>query len=174
MHTTRPVSLQPVSLPEDAAKLARASGLVLQRLMAGDPTPQDAKPPKDAGPAETRAGDAVRLRVERPDGSRADLDVPPAALALLASLLEEMGRGAWVTVLSTRDELTTQQAADLLRVSRPYLVKLLTDRQIPYRTVGSRRRIRLEDVLRYRERSDAARHKGLDELVAEAQALRMY
>ena len=149
----------PASLPEGVARLAQESGLTLQRLIAEE---------------QQVGADAVRLRVERPDGSRADLAVPPAALALLASLLEEMGRGGRVAVLSTRAELTTQQAADVLRVSRPYLVKLLTDGRIPHRSVGTRRRVLLEDVLRYQEHNAAARHRVLDELAAESQALGMY
>lgn len=80
-----------------------------------------------------------------------------------------------MTVTSEKnEELTTQQAADFLHVSRPYFVKLLDQGKIPHRKVGVRRRVRLEDVLRYMDETGDAASKALDEMVAENQKLGLY
>jgi excisionase family DNA binding protein len=99
--------------------------------------------------------------------------IPTSALRLFLHLLTEMSQGHAVTLIPTRTELTTQQAADLLNVSRPYLVKLLDEGRIPCRTVGKNRRVRFDDLMTYRGKDDEARAKVLDQLTAEAQELGM-
>ncbi len=111
------------------------------------------------------------LRVRISDGNGPDIELPAAAVDLLVHLLAQMAEGNAVTLTPIHPELTTQQAADLLGVSRPFLVKLLDERKIPYRRVGTHRRILLEDLMRYKEQMDARRREILDELAEQAQVL---
>ena len=100
------------------------------------------------------------------------IELPSGAVQLLLRLLEDMASGRAVTIMARGAELTTQQAADVLNVSRPFLVtQLLETRKIPYRKVGTHRRVRLDDVLRYKEQIDKDRRQVLDELTVQAQEL---
>jgi excisionase family DNA binding protein len=135
-------------LPDlETATLARASAEELGRLLAQTP-------------------EAHRARVSM-DGI--DLVLPKHALALLRDILAEMAQGHAVTIVPTHAVLTTQQAADILNVSRPHLVKLLEADEIPFTRVGTHRRIRYEDLMDYKARRDAQSQAALDELVEQAQ-----
>lgn len=111
-------------------------------------------------------GDApVPLRVDDERGEEV-LAVPRAAVELLVRILTHMAHGQGVSVVPANAELTTQQAADLLNVSRPFLIGLLNAGEIEYRMVGTHRRIRAEAVLDYLRTDDRRRREAADELTA--------
>jgi excisionase family DNA binding protein len=104
----------------------------------------------------------------------APVEVPGSVVRVLAEVLDHARRGEAVRVIADDEEITTQQAADLLNVSRPYLVGLVDRGEIPARKVGTRRRLKLSDVLLYREIDQARRLDAVRSLAAEAQELGLY
>jgi excisionase family DNA binding protein len=104
----------------------------------------------------------------------AEVSLPMPAVHLLLRALKEMAEGHAVTLLPVDAELTTQQSAELLRMSRPSLIKLLDEKKLPYRKVGAHRRIRYEDVLIYLKTERARRTKVMEELIAETERLGLY
>nr|WP_287938643.1 helix-turn-helix domain-containing protein [Algoriphagus sp.] len=114
----------------------------------------------------TKQGPTMMIRVEGKS-----LSVPTKAVKLLEKVLDQMALGNSVQVTSIETELTTQQAADLLNVSRPHLVKLLDTGKIPFRKVGSHRKVSLKDLQKYEADLKEIRRKGLDFLVKEAQEM---
>src|SRR5262245_40625680 len=148
--TTAALTTVPPS--KEDAELARSSGRRLASL--------------------ARRGRPLTLRI-RDAGEEKTIKLPAGAVKLLQAILEDMASGRAVTILPQNAELTTQQAADFLNVSRPFFVQLLEQKKLPFRLVGKHRRVRFEDVLRFKENIDAERRKVLDQLAAEAQELKM-
>lgn len=107
------------------------------------------------------------------NGTAHTVRIPMSALRLLVDVLTEIGEGNAVSIIPVHAELTTQEAADVLNVSRPYLVKLLEANDIPFHKTGTHRRVRYQDVIAYKARVDAERRKALDDLSEQAQLLGM-
>jgi excisionase family DNA binding protein len=136
------------------------------------PSPQDAELALQASRmlAAFRHADA-NLKVQLDDGKV--LTLPRAATHLLHHLLTEMAQGNAVTIIPVHAELTTQEAADHLNVSRPYLVKLLNEGKIPFRMVGTHRRVKFSDLEDFRKQADETRRAAMDDLAAQSQELGM-
>lgn len=116
---------------------------------------------------------SIPVRLVKPNGevSPTTIELPVLAVRLIVNVLTELSKGNAVTVAPVQAELTSQQAADILNVSRPYLIKLLNEEEIPYKRVGDRRRIPLKDLLEYQRRDDAYRREKARELTQEAQRI---
>ena len=108
------------------------------------------------------------------NGDEEWVKVPSSAYELFVNILSQISQGNGVAVVPVKSELTTQQAANLLNVSRPYLIKLLESNQIPYRKVGKHRKILVKDLYQYKNKLDRARRKSLDELTSLTEELGLY
>lgn len=117
------------------------------------------------------AGQALQIVTSVGNGDRRQESVilPRLAVDMIAQLLTELGRGHAVVVEPVEAELTTQQAADILNVSRPYLIGLLDEGKIPYRRVGNRRKISLMQLLDYKRHEDKNRDAIATEILSETQ-----
>ncbi|MFF3453721.1 helix-turn-helix domain-containing protein [Streptomyces sp. NPDC002730] len=111
--------------------------------------------------ARSPRADHFRFRIE--DGD-ADLELPREAMELLAAVLSHMAAGRTVSIVPEHAELTTQQAADMLNVSRPFLIGLLEAGEIDFRKVGTHRRIKAQSLLEYQRQDDQKRRAAADEL----------
>ncbi|HEY9033253.1 MAG TPA: helix-turn-helix domain-containing protein [Pseudomonadales bacterium] len=113
--------------------------------------------------------DRVQLSLRGSNGETDELLLPGHVLQILLDVLSEMSRGNAISLIPHHQEVSTQEAANLLNVSRPFLVSLLEKGEMPFRKVGSHRRILLTDVLAYRDKTGQLRSQALDELTALSQ-----
>ena len=137
---------EPVTPTADEVEQAKASSRQLVRFLKKD----------------------LKVRISDTDET---VVLPAAAVSLLIDLLSAMAEGNAVTLIPIHAELTTQQAADLLGVSRPFLVKQMEDKIIPYRKVGTHRRVLFHDLMSYKRSIMEKRVKALEELTAQGQEL---
>jgi len=101
------------------------------------------------------------------------LRIPKKALSLLFEILSNMAEGKSLTLIPSDTEVSTQQAADMLNVSRPHLVKLLEEGEIPFKKVGTHRRIELKNLIEYEKKLKENRNEKLDFLAKQAQDLNL-
>lgn len=148
-HVDQP--MRPVTPSDRDTELARDASRRLARLLAS--------------PAHSS------LRIS--GGGDEPIALPESAVRLLAEILEQMAAGHALSLIPVHAELTTQQAADFLNVSRPFLIKLLDRGEMPCRRVGRHRRVRFEDLLRFKDRADEERRAALRDLVADGEDLGM-
>jgi excisionase family DNA binding protein len=146
--------IQEAATPTAAdAQLARESSRRLTQFLA-------AKPKK-----------SLRVRIEPENEPEESISIPVSALQLLNGILTEMAKGNAVTLIPVHAELTTQQAAQILNVSRPFLIEQLEKGVVPYRKVGTHRRIMFKDLMEYKQTMDRNRLNALEELSAIDQEL---
>jgi len=139
------------------------------------PTAQEAEEAKITSRALSKYAhnERLHLKIASNNNESEDLILPGYAINLLLAMLTEMSKGNAITVMPIHAELSTQETAELLNVSRPHLVDLLEQGKIPFRKVGTHRRVLAKDVFDYKQRIDEARLKALDDLAAQAQELGM-
>jgi excisionase family DNA binding protein len=104
-------------------------------------------------------------------GICADGETAGANVGLLLRILEETARGNPVTIIPVHAELTAQEAADMLNISRPSMIQLLEEGKIEFRRVGTHRRVRFEALMKYKRHMHEARRAAIDELAAYDQEL---
>ena len=145
---------QEIDLPTAAdALLAKESGRRLSQYLA------------------SQTGKNLRVRIEPEDGAQESFPIPIAAFRLLNDILLEMAKSNAVALIPVQAELSTQQAADVLDVSRPFLIDQLEKGAMPFRKVGTHRRVLLKDLMEYKASQKHKRLKALEELSALDQEL---
>lgn len=142
------------------------SAVAKNDVLSADPAEQPQLRVLDERLAELEARHES-ARLIGPEGG--EILLPTSAFHALQRVIEAMSRGESIALVPQGAELTTRQAAELLHVSRPFLVRNLLGKELPFEKVGSHRRVRLEDVLAYRERRARERRALLDDMTAAAQ-----
>ena len=103
-----------------------------------------------------------------------EIPIPDSVYQVLRHVVHAMALGKAISIVPQERELTTQQAADLLNVSRPYIVKLLEQGEIPYITVGTHRRVRFEDLMKYKQQRETKRSQLLQEMIDISEEAGLY
>lgn len=119
-----------------------------------------------------RSSDSTYARIKL-DEKGEYLRIPRKALNLLISILSNMAEGKSVTLVPSDAVITTQQAADMLNISRPHLVKLLKDGIIPFKKIGTHRRISIKDLISYEKKTQENQKQQLNFLARQAQELNL-
>src|SRR5215813_3539472 len=119
-----------------------------------------------------RLEEPARAKLVGPDGSQ--IEIPDELYGVLCDVVSALSQGLAISIAPHNTMLTTQEAADLLNISRPTLVRLLSDGEIPYTMRGRHRRVLLRDILDYQERTRSERRQALDQMAADAEDVGLY
>lgn len=134
------------------------------------PTPDEVEVARSSSRTLAKYADEDRVSLTiNGQQSKDELILPGTAVDLLLNILSELSQGNAINVMPVHAELSTQEAANLLNVSRPHLVKLLETGEIDFKKVGTHRRVLAKDLLAYKTRIDSARSAALDELAEISQ-----
>ena len=117
-----------------------------------------------------KSSKAIEIEVS---GEKEHVKIPVSAFKFLNTIMQHMAQGKAISIIPSSAEITTQQAAEMLNMSRPHVVKLLEDGELPFHKVGTHRRIKLKDLEKYRARMEKEREEALTELARQAQELDM-
>lgn len=126
----------------------------------------------EAARGSSRGAPPAQFTLSDPSGRT--VPIPESLFYILERVAEVLARGDAITVVPVGKEMTTQQAADLLNVSRQYLVRLLDQGELPCTKVGRHRRLRMDDVLAFKQRRDGERRRSLKELTELTEDLAGY
>lgn len=124
--------------------------------------------------ALARTGTSDDRQAQLVDSNGTAIDLPSEIARALIAIVHQLQAGNGVSVVPLHAELSTVEAAEILNVSRPHLIKQLEHGALAFRMVGSHRRVRLVDVLAYRDAQDVAARHALDELTRQAEDLGLY
>lgn len=149
--------------PEDSL-LACEAGRALSRLLGQPGNGKEAAGVSNIG---------IKFPADGDHPAEELVSIPSAAFRLLVNILNQMALGNAVTLIPIHAELTTQEAADVLNVSRPFVIQLIEQGDLPHHKVGTHRRVRFSDLMEYKKRIDASRLEALAELQKQAQDLKM-
>lgn len=140
------------------------------------PSPEETALAKDVYTHLCKLRDAnaeYRVQLVQNNADSEAYELPPVAIDVLLEALTQIADGNSITLTASNREITTQQAADFLNVSRPFLVNLLETGQIPFHKVGTHRRVRVADLQHYKQSIDKKRQESLAALAEQAQQLNM-
>lgn len=118
-------------------------------------------------------GEAQRINVVDKLGKSHEVTIPASVLNMMIEVLTQLGQGNSVSITPIHAELTTQEGADMLNMSRPTFIKLLDSQEIPFSRTGNRRKIAFADIMEYKDRLEERRLTSLAELAALDQELNM-
>lgn len=162
--------LAPTSIPEHAMTRAQAleTALPVEREVAAAVESQRALAAFLSTQFETQ-----RIQIFDAKNQAHQVELPTSALRLLVDVLSELAEGNAVKVVPIHAELTTQEAADMLNVSRPHLVKLLESGALAFHKTGKHRRIRFADLMTFKTEQDRASAQAMEALAKQAQELQL-